>query len=61
MRKFKIEEEKKAEATAAIEKATKKTYKQVENNFPTNEVEIMSSFELKDLSKLAKKIKKLQA
>lgn len=35
--------------------------KYVENNFPSNDVEVMSNFEFKELTKLAKKIKKLQA
>ena len=40
---------------------TRKLPKYVETNFPSNDVEIMSSFEFKELTKLAKKIKKLQA
>jgi hypothetical protein len=47
MRKFKIDEEKKAETLPVMEKATKKIPKPIENNFPSNDVEIMSSFEFK--------------
>lgn len=61
MRKLKIEEEKKSEAFAGSQKSTKKMPKYVENNFPSNDVEVMSNFEFKELTKLAKKIKKLQA
>lgn len=61
MRKLKIEEEKKSEAFTGSQKSTKKMPKYVENNFPSNDVEVMSNFEFKELTKLAKKIKKLQA